>query len=77
MLQDVTPETLTTKVRNSGTQVPSFQNRYPPLTPKTLRQENGPHVVTRCSKGGVPRLLHQRQNKKKKLISELLYCKSG
>lgn len=64
MLQDVTPETLTTKVRNSGTQVPSFQNRYPPLTPKTLRQENGPHVVTRCSKGGVPRSLNLDKTKK-------------
>lgn len=77
MLQDVTPETLTTKVRNSGTQVPSFQKSVSPLTPKTLCQENGPPVATTCSKGGVPRLLHQGQNKKKKLISELLYCKSG
>ena len=47
------------------------------MTPKTLRQENVPHVATTYSKGGAPRSLHQRQNKKKKLISELLYCKSG
>lgn len=45
--------------------------------PKNSPPENGPHIATRCSKGGVPRSMHQGQNKKKKLISELLYCKSG
>ena len=46
-------------------QVPSSQNRYPPMTPKTLRADNDPHVATTCSKGGASRSLHQGQNKKR------------